>query len=94
MILVSGSMSSLAQSRFKLSDGSCAWIPACFLSSLSNDDVTRSWSESESSSAAVPPAGRLDEVLVEQVFLILLGLMQAGEVLGSMLLGIGIASSA
>ena len=49
---------------------------------------------SESSSSDVPPPGRLDEALVEQAFLILLGLMQAGEVLGSMLLAVILAARA
>ena len=55
------------------------------LRSSSSEDRMRSGIVSKSSSAAVPPTGRLD-VLVERAAVIVLGLMEADEVLDSMLL--------
>jgi hypothetical protein len=54
--------------------------------SSSSDDGMRSGIAYESSSAAVPPTGRLDVVLVKRTVLIVLGLIEADEVLESMLL--------
>ena len=56
------------------------------LRSSSSEDGMRSGIVSESSSAAVPPSGRLD-VLVERAAVIVLGLIKADEGLDSMLLG-------
>ena len=67
-------------------DGSCTWVSYLVLMSSSSDDGMRSGIASESSSAAVPPTGRLDVVLVERAVLIVLGLIEAEEVLESMLL--------